>query len=310
MNGAFVVLAFALAGSRPAAAALSEADAGTSTGLFLRLGASAREAAMGEAGTAAAYSPAALHYNPAGIAYVPRFGASFLYSSHLAGSSYQYAAFVQRLRPRLAWGASLRHFSAGDVTTRDSAGFQTGSISPRDLGVTFGAAGFLDRKGLGPLSGSAVGGTLTWVESRLSRSASTLTGGLGLRTRPFFDSKLRFGLSAENLFGSLTYDLESDPLPRVARLGLLATPWREWDVSLQLDLPADGPPAVAFGTEYSLGPLALRAGYLNRGEAEPGGLAGFSGGFGVGWRGTMVDYALVPFGPLGDAHRFSLTLRW
>lgn len=310
MTAMLWALALALSAARPASAALSEADAGTSTGLFLRLGASAREAAMGEAGAAAAYTPAALHYNPAGIAYVPRFGASFLYSSHLAGSSYQYAAFVQRLLPRLAWGASLRHFSAGDVTTRDASGFQTGSISPRDLGLTLGAAGFLDKRGLGPLSGAAVGGTLTWVESRLSRSASTLTGGLGLRTRPFFDSRLRFGLSADNLFGSLTYDLESDPLPRIVRLGLLATPWREWDVSLQLDLPGDGPAAVAFGTEVSLGRMALRAGYLNRGEAEPGGLTGFSGGFGIAWRGTMLDYALVPFGPLGDAHRLSLTLRW
>lgn len=304
------VLAAAQALPPGARALLSESDAGTAGGQFLRLGAGARESAMGEAGTAAAYTPAALHYNPAGIAYVTRTSLSLLYASHLAGTSYQHVSLAGRARRDLAFGASIRHFSAGELELRDSAGASTGRATPRDLAFTAGFARFLPRSGLGPLSGAAVGATLTWVRSSLSRSASTFTGGLGVRSRPFFQGRLRFGASGDNLFGSLEFDRQADPLPRALHLGVLATPWREWDLSLQVDLPSDGPPALAFGSEYALGRLALRAGYLGGGEASDDALSGLSGGFGVAFRRTVLDYALVPFGPLGQTHRFSVTLRF
>ena len=52
--------------------------------------------------------------------------------------------------------------------------------------------------------------------------------------------------------------------------------------------------------------MPLRLGFNSRNDAGPGITAG------VGWAqpNFSIDYALVPFGDLGAAHRISATVRW
>jgi hypothetical protein len=97
-------------------------------------------------------------------------------------------------------------------------------------------------------------------------------------------------------------------------------------LTLQLDLPRDNAPNVRLGLEYlGFGPFALRAGYRTTSAAQRSaalgkalgssapGLAEFYGMFmGAGFRpkyGNM-DYTLLPYGELGNAHRFSFTVRF
>ena len=57
--------------------------------------------------------------------------------------------------------------------------------------------------------------------------------------------------------------------------------------------------------------LALRAGYtLNLSDPGLDGLTGVTAGFGLAYRGIALDYAFLPSGDLGTAHRVSLTYRF
>ena len=64
---------------------------------------------------------------------------------------------------------------------------------------------------------------------------------------------------------------------------------------------------VGVGVETVLAHLfALRMGFTMRNDTD----IGITGGVGANWRNLAVDYAFVPFGELGIAHRISLTFRW
>ena len=90
------------------------------------------------------------------------------------------------------------------------------------------------------------------------------------------------------------------------------------DLLLALDIlfPRDNDSYMAFGAEFSR-PVkkdlsaSLRVGYstLNSGSGL-GGLAGLSAGAGFSFPYVRVDYAWVPFGLLGNTHRFTLSFRF
>ena len=52
--------------------------------------------------------------------------------------------------------------------------------------------------------------------------------------------------------------------------------------------------------------FAVRGGYRGRTDFEF--LSNLSGGFGYATRAYQIDYAFVPFGEVGNAHRVSLSL--
>ena len=103
-------------------------------------------------------------------------------------------------------------------------------------------------------------------------------------------------------------------LPAVIRVGALWLPVRSlpnWKLTGELDFPNDQGAYPAVGTEYGLGLMSLRAGYSGRlSGGGLGGLAGFSAGLGISLKSLDLDYALAPYGDLGNAHRLSITLKF
>ena len=100
-----------------------------------------------------------------------------------------------------------------------------------------------------------------------------------------------------------------------ARFGAEIRPSPEWLVAAEADFPKDSAPYLAVGMGLDMGPFEVRAGYntfrvtgLGEGRRETNIFDGLSGGFGLAWRTFRLDYALVPFGELGQAHRVSLTI--
>lgn len=74
-----------------------------------------------------------------------------------------------------------------------------------------------------------------------------------------------------------------------------------------MDQPRHGGARLGVGLEAKpLKAFALRLGFDGRNDAGPG----LTAGLGAGGEGLWADYAFVPFGELGSAHRVSLTLRW
>lgn len=64
---------------------------------------------------------------------------------------------------------------------------------------------------------------------------------------------------------------------------------------------------ICGGWEYvAFKMLALRAGYNGRNETD----SGITAGGGIQFNNLSIDYAFVPYGDLGNAHRFSVSARF
>lgn len=285
---------------------------GTSSAEFLRLGVSARAAALGEAFSAVVDDASSLFYNPAGMAAVTKNALSFTHSPYLADTSCDYGGYVRKLQQGNAWGVGVQYFGAGDIQQTDAAGQDVAVVRPYGLAVT-GAYAQPVWTGEGVpdfMRGGSIGLSMKYVRQQLVRSAWTVGFGAGFQSRFFEDGRLRFAAALDNVGGRLRFDQESDPLPVTLRAGALwkAAPDIAW--SFEALFPRDAPPAAAVGAEYDQGWFALRAGLNTTTLGEVAGFSGVTAGLGFRQEGWSVDYALAPFGVLGLAHRISLSVRF
>lgn len=299
MRSALLLLALAL----PARGAFDAASVGTTGGVFLKMPAGARAAAMGEAQAAAAEGAAALAWNPAALTRVERRAAAFMHAEYLAETAFDHAAFAQRAGTSTVLALGLRHFSAGRIAELDSTGTEIGSFSPRDLEVSFGLARTLPR-------GFSVGGALKHISSKIIATAEAQTVDLGALYAPAAWPKLSLGFAATNIFGTLRYEVVEADLPTVLRAG---GSWRDggWTLASDLVFPRDNAPHAALGVERRAvlaGPWhgALRAGLNTRSLGDVDGFTGPSFGLGISHGPLDVDYAFVPLGGVGASHLLSL----
>ncbi|MEI7528262.1 MAG: PorV/PorQ family protein [Elusimicrobiota bacterium] len=300
-----------------AAAGAPAADAAESSAAqFLKLGFGARALGMGEAYAAVADDAAALHYNPAGLA--PGYGqggrsAAFSHAWHIQDMGISQAAYVAR-----PWGLAVTYFSAGELEGRAPVtGALTGNFTASDIAVSAGYGLALGRL--------KAGAAVKYIGQKIkdsSASAFAADAGLlyGLDGVP-----LTFGVSVSNFGTKIKFDEDSFPLPLVCRAGA-AYRLDKTLLALQLDLPNDDGASLRLGAEYApAAGVRLRLGYKTSSSAdkdailgkELGGsgsgvsnLYGFFAGLGLLYRDFSLDYALTPYGELGNAHRFSFAFRF
>jgi len=300
---------------------------GTSAASFLSLGFGARPLALGESFVAVADDASALHYNPAGLAFGPGLASrqsprryEMLASHAMHVQDIRLSQFGFLARP---WGFSATHLSLDGIERRTSETAQPeGSFGASDLlvGVSYGRR--LTDLGLGlGVSGKYIKQTI----GEFSASAYALDLGALYRLR---SAPVSLGASLVNLGTKVRFVEQGYPLPLTVRLGAAygMTPKFPHALSLQLDMPRDNTPNLRLGLEYlGFGPFALRAGYRTTsssqraaalgkalGSSAPG-LSEFYGMFmGAGFRSKFgsMDYTLLPYGELGNAHRFSFTVRF
>jgi hypothetical protein len=315
---AALLLLFAAPAAR---AAFDSGSAGTSAAEFLKFGADARGVAMGQAMTAAADGASSLYWNPAGLSQLPAtevsFSHAFLYRSVFS----DFAVIAQPLRPivpprrretrpsgRGTIAAGLLYLNAGQIKERDNQGNETGGdFTPRDLALIAGwGATVSDVLDLGV--------ALKYIDSRIRGSARAAAGDAGLRLRlnlgrcPYV-----LALSGHNWGGPMRYHKQEDPLPSSIRVGQSLRPFKQFLASMDLVGARDHKVYPAFGGELSF-PLgeerqsaSLRFGWSGRtSSSDLDGTAGISFGGGFMHDGFFADYAWVPFGVLGMAHRFTL----
>lgn len=302
-----LLLALAALASPAGASSLSASGRGTAAGEFLELGVDARAVAMGGAFTAVCDGASAMAWNPAGLTGVERRAATFMHAAYLNSSYFDYGAYAQSLGAAGALGASVQYFSAGSLTQTDITGADVGRFAPYDLAAAVGYAGRYE--------GASFGAAAKFIDSRILATARTGAVDLGAQSAWSFDDRARFGFSIRDLGGKLRYEQDASPLPTTARLGAAVKLAKGWLGSVDAVLPSADRPYAALGTEYLLadaGPwkVSVRAGLDSRTMGSIDGLTGVSFGLGVGYQGGTVDYALVPMGGLGQAHRISLGLRF
>ena len=306
------VLALFVLAASPARAG----EPGTAGAGFLKFAVGPRAVGMGESGAAAAEDAYAAYWNPAGLALVPFPQLAATYNRSFAGVDHQYLSLAWPLRAGSTLNLNFTRLGVAALDGFDAQGTRTGGVEAgaQALGVGYGrtlAGDGADRPQLH--AGLGLKGVR---ESLAGASAQTVAADLGLLAvwRAFGannsrDSEWRLGFSALNLGPGLKFDAERAPLPTAYRLGLA---WRVRPRGDVLTLSAD--PVLsrdegifaALGAEYAVWRvLALRLGYRTGQDIG----MGFRGGVGFKLKAVEIDYAIAPFGELGQMHRMGLTVR-
>jgi len=223
---------------------------------------------------------------------------------------------------RKALGFSAAHLSIDGIEGR------TGNSREPDR--SFGASDFYGAVSYShPLNRMvSLGLTGKFIRQEIDAfQATTFAADLG-----FLMQRGRFqaGMALANIGPGVRFVDRSFPLPLTLRAGVSFDVVRPGLLRLAVEaerLRGEPDPSFKMGVEYGMGGrLALRGGYVFRPAATQdalqggalgsgsskgiGGLAGLVGGFGLGVFGYRLDYAMTPFGRLGNAHRMSLSMRF
>jgi len=297
--------------------------AGTSGAQFLKLGAGARAAGMGDAFTAVADDAFAAYYNPAGLARMarPQIGAS--HSAMFQGVSYQSLSFVAPFgraegRGRIetegnkhALGVSVYYLGVADVERR--TGDSTNAVGTFSAGDSAYALSYAyahnDKLSLG-VNGKYLHQTI----DNYSGSAMAADLGVLYRLNPNGQRPVSLAASLRQLGNGIGYAGQKDPLPTTVVVAAAVAPTKNSVIDLDLGKTRDSAVYASLGgearrvmTDGITG--ALRAGYTSS-KRDNGGLAGLSAGGGLAFPKAEVDVAWIPFGSLGDTFRFSLLIKF
>lgn len=280
------------------------AGAGREPFNFLFLDADARAAGLGGAYTALVKDANALLYNPAGLARVKAHEAAFMENRYAEGVSQEYLAYASHR----GWGANLNHLSFGAIPrTTVSNPDGTGSFGIRDLAVGLGYGRLLPA-----VPGLSVGAGVKLLRETIDdTSASGYAADIGGLWEAPAVPGLSFGAVIQNMGPAVRFQAANENLPLNVRLGTaysaaaLGVP-----ALLSFDLTKERSESPLFAVGLEAAPagrsLPLRLGYNSRNDAGTG------VSMGLGWSNGKfrIDYAFVPLGDLGAAHRLSLGLRW
>ena len=314
---ALLTAALLLAAQAGPAGAFGTPSRGTSGAQFLEIAPGARPAAMGGAFSGIADDVHSVYYNPAGLAGLERIQITGMDDQYFQGINYTFAALAvplvfqgdSRVQSKYGvLGISVTNLSVGNIPSQGNTetASPTGTFSSDDFAyaLSYGYA-FRD-------TGLSVGATGKFVVSSLDgTNASGFAADLGALYK---QDRLSLGAGLRNLGPSYGYAGSTDPLPLVIYGGAGYKLTDHWLASLEIDAPRDNSIVFALGTEY-VHPFtdkisgAVRAGYAS-GNADAGGFGGASFGGGIAYGNVGFDFAMIPFGDLGNTYRYSLLVKF
>jgi len=310
---------------------------GTTAAAFLQIGVDARAMAMGGAYASLAMDAAALYWNPAGIAWIPRIEATFTHSNWLANTNYDFIGLTIPIYT-LNSTVGLSFYSLGyddqPVRTIKQPNGTGEFYGARDiaLGLTY-AISLTDRFSFGL--------TTKYIQQRIwSETGAAFGMDIGIFYHTMLKG-LRLGASMSN-FGSeislhgrnlktikdpdetvsnydrvpVDYSTSSFPLPLLFRFGISYQAkfgnYNSFILTADVLHPNNRTESINLGLEYGLGEMFfLRAGYQNLFERDS--INGLTAGAGVAYsiRGSMgfrLDYSWADWGFLQNAQRFSVAV--
>ncbi len=305
-------LAAALLAGLSAATAAAGSNTGTSAAQFLKIGAGARAAAMGEAQSALADDVFAAYYNPAGLALIkqPMMGAA--HAQYVQGAGYQYGAVALPLEgSRGVLGLAIANLGVSDLERRtQDTDLPVGFFDASNFSYALSYGRHITDRLCAGASGKLVSVTIDDV------SGSALAVDAGVRYEPdlILDFPVYGAFTVRNMGSKLKLGTGRDPLPSAIVLGAAARPRPDLAFTLDLIRYRDAGIIVAAGGEYSrqlTGKLEgqLRAGYSNH-RRDLDGNSKVTLGAGLSLPTLAFDFAWVPFGDLGNTFRYSLLIQF
>lgn len=316
MRALLVLLALLAAAlpPRPARAGDFTTDAiGTAGAEFLNVDAGARGTAMGGAFSAVVNDATSMYWNPAGLTQIPRASASFMHNRYLADISFHYLGYGQRVTETGVLAGALRFMDAGKIAKTDINGNTQGDFHPRSYVYEVGWGQYITD--LTDLERDvSIGVSGRFIHSEILEHASGFAGDAGMQMH-FYNARFpyHFSFVLQNLGRGLKFAEQRDTLPFRGRLGASINLGKALLLSTDFIAPIANQPYGAVGGELTLagtGParLSLRGGVESRSFTN--GLEGFRSatfGMGLSLASITFDYAFVPYGTLGDTHRFAVS---
>jgi hypothetical protein len=281
---------------------LAGGEPGSSGATFLKLGVDGRAIGMGEAHTAMTDNVNGLYWNPAGIAELraPQF--SFMHNFYFLDMHHDYLGFATPMGDRGSVGLSVTYWTSGPIMGMDEYGMPTSEFSAWDL-----ATGFYYAHRFNEYLFTG-GGVKAVVEKNEEEGGAAIATDVGIIFKPS-ETDLRFGITIQNLGSDLQLVQESYPLPLTLRLG---SSWKGLEDRLMIagdfSIPNDDEVSLSIGAEYKIYPsFAIRSGYKT--GSDLGAFSGMRAGLGFEFQKICVDYAVAPYGELGNSHRVSLLFK-
>jgi len=276
--------------------------AGTTGMAFLKIGAGARGAGLGNAYTPVRGGGTSSWWNPAAAAGLTGLDVVLSHTEWLQGIRYEYIG-VASGRGGTTLSLSLAGSLADDLERREGPSLEPiGTFGVYDLSLAASYSRSINRF-------LDAGISLKLLYERIdieSASGAALDAGLLLKM-PI--RNLNVGLSVRNI--GKTSNMRDKPisLPRECRIGisyLFGLPAGRALSTIDFVFPSDYWNSINFGFEYNLRrTLCIRAGYQTGSEER-----NISLGFGVRWRSWHINYAFIPYYfELGNTHRVSLEFR-
>jgi len=297
-----------------------EEDLGTSASSFLKIGAGAPTAqALGNAYVSLAEGPEALFWNPAGAASAMDKEIQFSYLDWLGGYKARTLAYLQPMG-RTVLGFTANYMDMDEFDARDSQGIPLANddINVRNFvgSVSVARAFFWERLQLGA--------TAKYITENNDGSHYTNTAfDIGGKLMPM--EWLSLGAAMQNIG-------DKDEVPTVLRLGAglhtryitlsgemaeYADDEARYGVGLEIHMPED---IIEFGK------FALRVGYytrdehgissnslVNRVHLQDSSKVSFGFGLDTGkvfGYGVKINYAMTPYGALGEAHQLNIGVQF
>ncbi len=281
-------------------------DGGQTSAEVLRIAPGAANSAMGGAGVASIAGPAALHYNPAGLAFATDRDLELTYQQLVEDISYGNVDYIHGLSPDHRIAGGLRYLDYGSVERIELVGGQlqqTGRFSDFDMVASLGFA-----ENRGNWSWGAAAKIIHLEIDGESANAFALDAGLQWHSQNP-ELPLSAGIMVANLGTQPKFDSESEDLPLLTRFGISYDLEHDLGVNMLTHFDFDyqfhsEELGFLWGLEWqATDTFALRGGYDGTIDDVDNGL---TAGLGITIDERMdFDYAYIPFGDFGDLHRLA-----
>lgn len=284
-------------------------SSGNSTANFLKMGVGGRGVAMGDAQTAAVNDATALYWNPAGLGELTQKEINFMHNKSIQGVTQDVLYYARPTESLGVWGAGVSLLRVDGIKGYDGDNIPTGDVDASDSLLTFGwAKPWEDFRWL---PGIQSGINLKIIQKTLDRDSAMgymADFGFVYNCQSDWSQGLRTAMVLQNVGTGLSFNGENSPFPTQLKAGV-AYPLFGDNMTVAGDavLPTDGDLFFNAGGEYRIWEiLAFRLGFKGNNDLD----SGLTYGFGIGNERMHLDYGFVPFGPFGDSHRVSFSVRF
>lgn len=283
---------------------------GSTDAQFLKIGVSARAAAMGDAYIAVVEGAEATYYNAAALARIEGTALTFNHTNWFAGINHDFVALARTFGRHGTFGLSFTALYTDEMKVRTP-------LQPDGTGETFYASNY--RFGISYAryltDRVTFGGSLNYINMSLFSgfTADAVSVDIAVLYVTGFRG-FRFGMKIANFGSEIKFVNESYPLPTNFNFGLAMNAIDANDQKLLISFsalkPNDGQPLGQFGVEWNYQNLLfLRTGYRINHD-----VATYSVGGGVQLKikqnSLKFDYSFSDFILLGGAHRFGIGFKF